>query len=417
MTYSTPICIIGAGPGGLATSLYLSRKSIPHIVVEKETFPRHKACADSVSGTTLRALYEVEPDFVENLRGRAQLVDLTGVTFHAPNHHHFSIDFLPLEKGTNLPSCHGIRRIDFDQYLKELVLTYDGVQLLENFAVARIDRGPDGVLVGDASGRRRVQAQMVILATGSNSRLPQLLGAPPVPDQHRALGVRAYYRGVEYPIEQRHSELFLTKELMPGGFYFTPLSEDLVNVNVVMLSRVVKKRKVRLGELMQDLLRHHPVLKERFRRAELVSRIEGSALNLGTGRQPLSGDRFLLVGDAAGLIDLITANGIPQAFASARIAAEFAERAIAQNDFSAHAFADYDPSIYRRVENYLKLSKLVAPFLGRPWFDRLALGVLNFTAANFDRHRLLQELIYDSNVGKTLSRPSFYYHLLFGQNR
>ncbi len=37
---NTQVIIIGAGPAGAGTSVFLTKAGIPHIVIEKEIFPR-----------------------------------------------------------------------------------------------------------------------------------------------------------------------------------------------------------------------------------------------------------------------------------------------------------------------------------------------------------------------------------------
>ena len=44
----TDVCIIGAGPSGAATSLMLSNLKISHYIIDKEIFPRDKACGDGL---------------------------------------------------------------------------------------------------------------------------------------------------------------------------------------------------------------------------------------------------------------------------------------------------------------------------------------------------------------------------------
>ena len=52
----TDIVIIGAGPAGCSASLYLAQFGIPHVVVEKEVYPRDKVCGDALSGKVVSQL-------------------------------------------------------------------------------------------------------------------------------------------------------------------------------------------------------------------------------------------------------------------------------------------------------------------------------------------------------------------------
>jgi len=93
------------------------------------------------------------------------------------------------------------------------------------------------------------------------------------------------------------------------------------------------KQKVKIKELHYKTIQEHPIFKERFKDAVAV---EGSAkgwmLPLGSPRtnrknQPRrsAGNRVLLIGDAASLIDPFTGEGIGNAMVSAKFASEIAE--------------------------------------------------------------------------------------------
>ena len=48
----TQVIIVGAGPAGAATSIFLSKAGISHVILEKEKFPRDKVCGDACGGKT-----------------------------------------------------------------------------------------------------------------------------------------------------------------------------------------------------------------------------------------------------------------------------------------------------------------------------------------------------------------------------
>ncbi|MFX6011124.1 FAD-dependent monooxygenase, partial [Acinetobacter baumannii] len=60
------ICIIGAGPAGASTSIFLSKLGIEHIIVDAATFPRNKVCGDGLDNKSLRMLNHIDPNIIQN---------------------------------------------------------------------------------------------------------------------------------------------------------------------------------------------------------------------------------------------------------------------------------------------------------------------------------------------------------------
>ncbi len=60
---NTQVIIIGAGPAGAGTSVFLTKAGIPHIVIEKEIFPRDKICGDACSGKTVFVLRKANSEW------------------------------------------------------------------------------------------------------------------------------------------------------------------------------------------------------------------------------------------------------------------------------------------------------------------------------------------------------------------
>jgi flavin-dependent dehydrogenase len=412
MQTNSKICIIGAGPAGITTSLSLAKKGIRSTLIDKAVFPRHKVCGDNVSGNTIRVLNELDPSIVPNLQLEKKTIEMKGVVAHAANNHKMKIDFLPLEPGTEIPSCYTIPRIQLDNELIKKAKENPLIDVIEGFNVQDIHRQDNGILIQGKT--QAIFTNLAIICSGSNANFIKNLHPVEKEDNHFAVGVRGYYKNVKPSEHGDYCELYMTKDLMPGGLYITPFSDETVNVNVVVRSDVVKKKKLNLKRILAETLATHPLLKERFSEAEMIGKLEGSGLFLATKKRALSGDNFMLVGDAAGLIDLLSANGIPQAMLSGQIAADFAAKCVEANDFTKETLADYDERVFDRVKNYIKMSKLVAPFLSSNIALSILLHGMNFIAKKYDQNNELRDLMYDHEATKKLIKPKFYYKLFFG---
>jgi len=175
-----------------------------------------------------------------------------------------------------------------------------------------------------------------------------------------------------------------------------------------MLSSAVAAQKLNLKELLQNLLQTHPALVERFKEAQPLESVKGFGLPLGSKKRKISGERFLLTGDAAALIDPFSGEGIGNAIRSGRIAAEHIINCFAQKDFSAKFNKAYDQEIYRRMGKELKLSRTLQKL------SRYA-GLLNFMIKRGNQSKYVKQFLTEAlanvNQKKLLANPLFYFRL------
>jgi flavin-dependent dehydrogenase len=412
------ISIIGAGPGGQIASLYLAKQGIPSILIDRETHPRHKACADILTSRAIRILHDLDEQLPIDEILNHEILQIKGTVVHLPQNKTLSIDFLALKNLEHLPSCFSIPRVNFDNWLYQKVKTSPLIDLVENTHIQRCERDEKNKewQIFNSEGKLIIKSKILVIATGSNSSLPFKIGGLKQDDRHFAVGIRAYFRNIasnaEFP---QHTELFLDPKLFPGGFYIAPFQDGSFNVNIVMRSDIVKKKKINLNKLFYEFIAENPTLRDRFKNAEQVGKLLGGALHLGTQTRPISGDGYVLVGDAGGLIDLMSGNGIPQAMISGKIAAEQIAMALQKNDFSANALKDYDKKVFKAIKNDLQMGRILSPFLGTESFSKFSFFVLNFLASKKGFQSFIQKLLYSPNVLKVLINPKNYWHIIFSK--
>lgn len=405
------ITIIGAGPAGQIASLYLAKRGIPSFLIDKEKHPRPKACADIVTGKAIRILNDLDSQLPIDEALTNEYLPIKGTLVHLPKNKTLNVDFLPLKNLEHLPSCFAIPRANFDNWLYQKVKASPLIELYENTLITQCERDEKNKewIIFNHEKKAFIRTKLLILATGSNSTLPFTVGDLKRKDRHFAVGIRAYFRNIEENKDfPQHAELFLDKKLFPGGFYIAPFNNGTANVNIVMRSDIVKKKKINLNKLFYQFISENPMLKERFKNAEQIGNLRGGALHLGTQSRPISGEGYLLVGDAGGLIDLMSGNGIPQAMISGKIAAEQVAIALQKNDFSSSTLKDYDKKVYKLIKNDLQIGRILSPFLGYDFLGKLFFYSLDFLAKRQGLQLLIQKLFYTPNVFKILLNPMSY---------
>jgi flavin-dependent dehydrogenase len=268
-----------------------------------------------------------------------------------------------------------------------------------------------GTIILEPKGQEPIQAKMVIDASGANSWFSRHFAGLQNLPTHNCAGVRAYYSGVSGLDEDGFIELHFIKEALPGYFWIFPLPNGGANVGLGMRSDLISKQKVDLKQLMKDVIEKAPDIRERFAGAKLEGPIKGFPLPLGSKRQKLSGDNYLLVGDAAHLIDPFTGEGISNAMISGAYAAEVCANALNTQDFSADHLKEYDEKVYKRLGQELSLSYKLQRLAKQP---RLFNLVVNKALKNETLSRTISSMFDDMDLREELRKPSFYYKILFG---
>jgi flavin-dependent dehydrogenase len=406
---STDICIIGAGPAGITASLTLSQQHIPHIVVDSDTFPRTKACGDILTWNVLRELNKIDPEIISSLKQQGRINPIWRTYVYPPNGTQISIEYPSYDGAGIEPTCYSIQRSEFDQLMIAKAQEYPGVTLRTQCRIVNVQHYSDHITLTTHRGET-IDASMVIVATGSNSSLTKYFGGELV-DHHCSVGIRTYYRNIDSDFES--CEFFLNKRIMPGGIYISPLPDKMFNVNMVMFLEKVQNEKINLQETFETVIATDPALRKKFIRAERISPFEGSKLAMGVKNHSISGDRFIIAGDAASLIDIISANGISQAMVSGRMAATHAAMAVQSKNFSISFMREYETSLYKTIEHNLALGKALFPFLRKTLFGAFIFHILNFLGKRPSTNVIIRDLLYHKNVKKQLINPKLYYRLLF----
>jgi geranylgeranyl reductase family protein len=407
----TEVCILGAGPGGCAAALQLAKLGISSIVIEKATFPRDKVCGDALSGKVMRTLERLDQDLAETVKRHSDSMPSWGVTFIAPNGNALRV---PFSRETGIGEAPGaiLPRFAFDALLFEHVKHTEGITVIQGAAARKFDRTASGWHITDQDGVVSVNARMILDASGANSLFSRHVAKLPMEPEHHAAGVRAYYSGVTGLDAQGFIELIFLKDLLPGYLWIFPLPNGRANVGLGLRSDVVKKRRVDLKALMAKLTQEHPQLRGRFEHAKLDGAIQGMGLPLASKRRALSGDGFMLIGDAGHLIDPFTGEGISHAMISGVYAAETTANMLLANDTSAKATKHYDERVWKRLGKELAISTRLQQMANRP-------GLFNFVVDRANKNPALADTISsmfnDLDLRERLKKPGFYVDLVLGR--
>ena len=407
----TDVCIIGAGPGGAAAALRLAMLGIPSVLIDKAQFPRDKVCGDGITPGTVNILNRIDPEIINTLEKSPIQLNSWGVTFLMDNKRDFPIPFRKnFNKEEDTTLCYVAKRFHFDNHLIEMVKKKPLIQLFEGKSIEKHEYTEGvGWTVSDKKEEFQVQAKILIVANGPLSPFIRHVANIKVDPKHNAGAVRAYYKNVKGCHADNFIELHFLKDYLPGYFWIFPLPNGEANVGFGMLTEAISKRKVNLEKSLLEIIQNRPGIKERFENAELDGKIVGFPLPLGSKRHQLSGDGYMLVGDAASLVDPLTGEGIGNAVYSGYIAADQAEKCLKAQDFSKAFMSDHDVRIWRVMGTELNLSYRLQRIGKYP-------SVFNFILWVASRNVQISVLVYSMfnniDVRKKILNPIFWMKML-----
>jgi flavin-dependent dehydrogenase len=297
------------------------------------------------------------------------------------------------------------RRMDFDNFLIREIKNKPQISFWEDTEIIRYERTSTGFLLYEKEGKIGFNCRLLLVADGAHSAFARKIAGLAKDPAHHAASVRAYYKGVGGTEGSSLIELHFLKSILPGYFWIFPLPDGHANVGLGIRSDVVARKRINLRKEFENLMRTHPALRERFAGAELEGIIEGYGLPLGSRQLPISGDHYMLLGDAGHLIDPLTGEGIGNAFYSGIIAAEQAQQCLDKGNFSAEFLRDYDKRVARVLGSEMNLSYRLQRLLSYP---KVANTLARIMAGNSKLLGVFTRMYNDFELRLQLVNPLFW---------
>lgn len=341
------VIIVGAGPAGIAFARRLTTtspgKSV--LLLEREEHPREKPCGDALTYLSVPLLREIFPELAATIpsASRAANYRFTYPGGRALHGHDGQLDVIP--------------RRELDDALW---------QTLEPTSVERRSRATvtglltaagrvTGVQVAEANRRYDVAADLVVGADGSTSIVRRETSRGT--NDPARVAIRGYVRGTP---RADHGLLFFVDPEYDGYFWIFPFhrgEETWANVGYYAKPRPNRPLKQRLLEFLASARG-----REFLQSGQLTGELRGFPVKvlktrLGTVELPGQawGPGFLLLGDAAGLVQPHTGEGIAAALHSGKAAAELVSDGLPE----AARGTEYE----RRILTYAKTSYAVSGLL------------------------------------------------------
>jgi menaquinone-9 beta-reductase len=358
------VVVVGAGPAGALAALGLARQGVPVLLVERRRFPRWKVCGACLSGQALAALAEA---------GQGPLLDQLG----ARPLRSVQLGLQGARAELALPAGRVLSRLALDQGLVEAAVAAGATLVPEAMAqLGPADGGSRAVQLRRGRECTTVQAELVLVAAGLAHRcLPEgsaagtriqpgsrigagcLLAAPNHGPQDPAMA--AYGDGRLHMAIGRHGYVGLVR-LEDGALNVAAAFDGAA---LAAAGGPAAAAAQVLGEAGFDPL---PAL------APAAWQLTPA---LTRTSRPLAGDRYLLLGDAAGYVEPFTGEGMGWALMAALSSTPLALAAL-KDGWDGQRARDWGRSQAALMARRQRLCQALALVLRRPWSSRFVFDAL-----------------------------------------
>lgn len=354
------LAVIGAGPAGAAAAFHAASAGLRVILLDKSNFPRDKICGD---GLTARAVVELQKLGLEaEVQKRGARIHQFQMT--AP----LGRVVAQLKGAPGFPDyAYVLPRLELDVLLVERAVSV-GAELRTQQEVTHWDADVSGITlqIKTSGGTQTLRAGLAILATGAHLALAQrmrLLARKP----EMMVASRQYLEGLE---QQDTWHLHFGRSTLPGYGWIFPAGNGLANVGIGL------EQRNRNRSLHDDLARYvlsKPAQKI-LRGAKAIAPPKNFPLRWDFLQSPLTAPRLLIAGEAAGLVNPLTGEGIDYALESGHVAATHAIRAL---QTGANVDAAYADALHAEYDKLFLFSQRLRDWCRTPWgVSTLALGAM-----------------------------------------
>ena len=319
------VAIVGAGPAGSTAAKHLVEKGLKVILIDKEKFPRNKHCG---GGLPLKVLKQF--DYLEK-NNLIESYTYGGFLYSS------SLKYV-IDVKKEIPIIAMIRRMKFDNDLVKLAIK-GGAEFIDGKKVVDIKIKPDKAIV-KLNDNTEIESKIIIGSDGVWSTVAEKAGLRP---GETKVNMALY---CEFPMTNKQMDQYFTdkryghmhiKVLGIEGYGWVFPKKEHVNIGIGVVGETKEKNlKKNLNNYIQLLIDNSIIPAD-----VNIGEIKGAALP----KKPLDktyAERIILCGDAAGLINPFSGEGIDYAMYSARLAAEITYNSIEKRDYSSKFLSKYE---------------------------------------------------------------------------
>jgi flavin-dependent dehydrogenase len=166
------------------------------------------------------------------------------------------------------------------------------------------------------------------------------------------LSLFAHYEGLERE-EGIDGTLTRMVRTLQSWFWIIPLENDRTSIGIVLEAADFKSSGVSAEEFFERAIAEQPLVRNRIGAGRRVSQVY-TAADFSYRSERLTGDRWLLAGDAAGFIDPVFSSGVFLAVLAGEQAADVLHEVLDHPKRARRLFRHYERLVNRAMDVYLR---------------------------------------------------------------
>ena len=311
------IVVVGGGPAGSTISALLAEQGWNVHVLEKDPYPRFHI-GESLLPQSLPMLKRL---------GVLREVERIGIVKYGAemvSHRHGRSQMFYFVKAIDdsQPYAFEVKRSEFDAILLKNA-TFKGATVHQGARAQRVDLRPNRtsvIFARDGDGNQRSwEARYVVDASGRDTFLSSQLGGKHRSHKHNSAAIFAHFQGVER-LKGKDEGNITAAWLNHGWCWLIPFKDGTTSVGAVCYPDYIKSRTVPLDQFLLDTLKQSPPIAKRMEKAKAITPTYAAA-NFSYGRETMSGEGYLIIGDAYAFIDPVFSSGVHLALNSGTLGA------------------------------------------------------------------------------------------------
>ncbi|NOQ14573.1 MAG: NAD(P)-binding protein [Methyloprofundus sp.] len=342
------VLVIGGGPAGTTIASLLAEKGHDICLLEKAHHPRFHIG---------ESLLPMNLPIFEKL-GVLDQVDAIGIKKYAAEFNSLetplALDTFYFAKATNNSPAfaYEVRRSELDEILFRNCQK-KGVTALEGMSVTHTELNDSlkKVFAVDEQGQQHeFTSRYLVDASGRDTLLAQQLNSKHKNPKHKMAAIFGHFKNVERRAGKDAGNISIYW-FQHGWVWLIPLKDGTMSIGCVCWPDYLKTRDTDLNTFFHNTLNLIPKISQRMKDAQLEGEIQATG-NYSYQSSIMSGDGFLLIGDAYAFVDPVFSSGVYLAMQSATRGAELVDQLLNNTSTDKQLISQFEKSVAAEIKAF-----------------------------------------------------------------